>query len=77
MRVFSGKVVNGKVELPPGDLPEGAPVAIVATDESEPVTLTPEQEQEQELTEALEAIARGEYIDGDDLMARLKARSSG
>lgn len=74
MKVITGKVVNGHVELPPGEIAEGATVAVVASDDSEPITLTPEQEQE--LTEAMEAIAQGEFVDGDELLARLKARHS-
>jgi hypothetical protein len=74
VKIVTGKVINGKVELPPGAIPEGATVAVVASDGSEPVTLT--KEHEQELTEAMEAIARGEFVDGDELLARLKARHS-
>ncbi len=72
MKVITGKVVNGKVELPSGAVAEGSSVAVVATDESEPVVLTPADERE--LTEAIEAIARGEYVDGDELLERLKTR---
>jgi len=72
MKVITGKVVNGRVELPPGEIAEGATVAVVTSDDSEPIVLTPEQEQA--LTEAMEAIARGEFVDGDELLARLKAR---
>lgn len=74
MKVITGKVVNGHVELPPGEIAEGATVVVVTSDDSEPISLTPEQEQE--LTEAMEAIARGEFVDGDELLARLKARHS-
>lgn len=72
MKIITGKVVDGKVELPPGEVPEGAPVAVVAIDDSEPVVLTAEQAREIEL--ALEEIARGEFVDGDELLARIKAR---
>jgi hypothetical protein len=72
VKVITGKVINGRVELPPGEIAEGATVVVVTADDSEPVTLTAEQEQE--LTEALEAVARGEFVDGDELLARLKAR---
>lgn len=74
MKVITGKVINGRVELPPGEVAEGSTVAVVVSDDSDPVRLS--KEEEQELTEALEAIARGEYIDGDELLARLKARHS-
>ena len=72
MKVITGKVVNGKVELPPGAVAEGSSVAVVASDESDPVVLSPAEEQE--LTEAMEAIARGEFVDGDELLERLKSR---
>lgn len=74
MKVITGKVVNGKVDLPPGEIPDGATVAVVTSDNSDPVELS--KEEEQELTKAIEAIARGEYIDGDELLTRLKARHS-
>ncbi|MEW6754010.1 MAG: hypothetical protein AB1505_23980 [Candidatus Latescibacterota bacterium] len=72
MKVITGKVVGGKVELPPGSLAEGESVAVVARDTSEPVVLSTAQEQE--LTQAFEAIARGDFVDGDELVQRLKAR---
>lgn len=75
MKVITGKVINGRVELPPGEIPDGATVAVVTSDDSEPLRLSPEEEQE--LTEAIQAIGRGEYIDGDELLARLKARHTG
>lgn len=47
-------------------------MAVVATDGSEPVVLSAAEEQE--LTEAMEAIARGEFVDADELLERLKTR---
>lgn len=72
MKVFTGKVVDGKVELPPGVLEEGVTVAIVAEDDSEPFTLTAEEQAE--LTESMQSIARGEWVDGDELLAELRTR---
>lgn len=72
MKVITGKVVDGKVELPPGVLDEGESVAILALDDAEPVVLSPEEQRE--LTDRLEAIARGDYIDGDEFLKELKAR---
>lgn len=66
MKVITGKVVDGKVELPPGVLDEGESVAILALDDAEPVVLSPEEQRE--LTDRLEAIARGDYIDGDEFL---------
>lgn len=46
MKVLSGTVVRGKVEVPKDVLAEGDRVAIVAVEPAEPVQLTPEQEAE-------------------------------
>ena len=72
MKLITGKVVDGRIEFPPGEIEEGATVGIVAFDDDEPVVLT--ESEEQQITEALEAIARGEYVDGDEFLAQLKAR---
>ena len=45
---------------------------VLAFDESEPVTLSPDDERE--LLDRLEAITRGEYVDGDEFLKKLKAR---
>jgi hypothetical protein len=72
VKIITGKVVDGKVELPPGEIADGATVAVVTSEDAEPVQLSAQEEQE--LTEAIEAIARGEFVDGDELLARLRAR---
>jgi hypothetical protein len=46
-----------------------------AEDSKEPVVLSPEEEAE--LSEAMEQIERGEYIDGDALLEDLRARNLG
>lgn len=73
--MITGTVVGGKVELPGDALGEGAHVAILAPDPDEPVALTADQEQE--LLSAMEAIRRGEYVNGTDLLAELRSRASG
>jgi hypothetical protein len=72
MKVITGTVVDGKVELPSDTLEEGAPVAILAPDPDEPITLT--EAEERDLLEAVEDIRRGEYVDGLDLLGELRSR---
>jgi hypothetical protein len=47
-------------------------VAVVTSDAAEPVVLSVEDELE--LADRVEAIARGEFVDGDEFMTKLKAR---
>lgn len=72
MKVMTGTVVNGRIEIPTEILSEGARVMIVAADSGELVRLT--QAEEQELFESAEQIRRGEYVDGDDLVRELRSR---
>ena len=71
MRVITGTVVDGKIELPADTLAEGAYVTVLAP-EAEPVHLSPAEERE--LLEALEQIHGGEYVDGDDLLLELRSQ---
>lgn len=75
MKVISGTVVNGKIDVPIDALAEGDRVAILAADSTEPIQLTPEQEDE--LVAAVEDIRRGKYVDGQDLVANLRRRTEG
>ena len=70
MKVMTGKVVDGKVDIP-ADLEEGSTVAILVPDEGG-FTLSPDEEQE--LAEAIAEIDRGEFVDGDALLAELRDR---
>jgi hypothetical protein len=72
MKVMTGTVVNGKIEVPPEALGEGAQVMIVAAEPGGLVRLTPAEEDE--LLAAAEEIRRGEYVDGDDLVRDLRSR---
>lgn len=69
MQVITGKVVNGKIEL---DVPleEGATVAVLAAEEG---AFHLDAAEEQELAGALAAINGGDFIDGHELLAQLKA----
>lgn len=73
MKVISGTVVSGKIEVPIDALAEGDRVAILARDSTEPIQLTPEQEDE--LVASVEDIRRGKYVDGQDLVSDLRRRT--
>lgn len=73
MKVSTGRVVHGKIELN-SPLEEGTPVAILAASESG-FSLT--SEEEDELADALASIHRGEYEDGHALLAELKGSKHG
>ena len=60
MKVISGTVVGGKVDVPEGALAEGDRVAIVVAEHEEPIQLTTEQEAE--LVTAVEDIRNGKYL---------------
>jgi hypothetical protein len=71
MRVLTGRVIDGKVEVG-CDVPDGTPVAVFAP-EDEPVVLTPAQHAE--LADALDEIHRGESEDGFALLREIKAQA--
>jgi len=73
MKVMSGKVVGGKVELPAQAVAEGEHVMIVAPQTGGPVRLTAEEEEE--LLQAMEEIRRGEYVEGTELIDEMRSRS--
>jgi hypothetical protein len=73
MKVISGTVVAGKVDVPADALAEGERVAILAMDSTEPIQLT--QEQEDELVAAVDDIRRGRYVDGPILVSELRGRA--
>ena len=75
MKVATGTVIDGRVEIPAQFVPEGAHVMILAAEAGDPVKLSPAEEDE--LTEAMEQIDRGEYIDGQALLDDLRARNLG
>lgn len=72
MKLVTAQVVDGRIEVPP-EIGDGSRVAILATDDEEPLTLSPSEEQE--LSEALAEIDTGRYVDGWTLLEELKAKS--
>jgi hypothetical protein len=71
MKVITGKVIDGRVELPPGEVADGELVAVLAFDRP-PAELSPEDEAE--LIDRFEAIARGEFVEEEDLLKQLRAQ---
>ncbi len=71
MKVITGTVVDGKIEVPAGALSDGESVAILARGSDEPIRLTAEQDEE--LSRAVEEIRRGKFVEGDELLAELRA----
>jgi hypothetical protein len=75
MKVMTGTVVDGKVELPAEFVSEGARVMILAPQTGEPARLSPAEEAE--LLEAAEQIKACEFVDGQALLDELRSRAVG
>ncbi len=69
MRIATGKVVAGRVELEGEPLEEGATVTVLVPDADETFELTDEEAAELEL--ALQQAARGELVDAADVLSEL------
>jgi hypothetical protein len=70
MRVTTGRVVNGKIEVPDEELTEGMLVTILAPEERGTFTLGPEAEAA--LLTSIEEGDRGEVISGEELLRELR-----
>ena len=71
MRIASGKVVGGRVELDT-DLPEGTSVTVLAPEGDE--TFEADPETEKMLLEAIAQCQRGETTPLSDFLAELRSR---
>ena len=71
MRIASGKVVDGRVELD-GELPEGASVTVLALEDDE--TFEADAETEKMLLEAIAQCDRGQTTPLTDLLSELRSR---
>ena len=71
MRIASGKVVGGRVELD-GDLPEGAAVTVLAHEGDE--TFEADPATEKMLLEAIAQCERGDTIPMTKLLSDLRGR---
>lgn len=70
MRVTTGKVVNGKIEVPGEELAEGMVVTILAPENRGTFTLSPEAEPA--LLASIEEADRGEVISAEELFRDLR-----
>jgi hypothetical protein len=70
MKIITGTVMNGRIEVPAG-LVDGTRVAILAPDD-EGFRLT--RDQEDELSSALAEIERGEFEDGAELLKEMRGK---
>jgi hypothetical protein len=70
MRVTTGRVVNGKIEVADEVLTEGMMVTIMAPEGRRIFTLGPEAEAA--LLASIEEADRGEVISGEELMRELR-----
>lgn len=75
MKLITGTVVEGKVEIPPETLAEGASVTVLVPEAGGPLGLRADEEEA--LVQAMEEIRRGEYVDGVDLLQEIRSRSRG
>ena len=71
MRIASGKVVGGRVEVD-GELPEGASVTVLALDGDE--TFEVDAETEQMLLQAIAQCEKGQTTPMADLLSELRSR---
>jgi len=69
MRVTTGTVVNGRIEVPGEGLPEGAEVTILSPEDQEAFTLGAEAEAA--LLARIEEAERADVISSDELLREL------
>ena len=70
MKIVTGKVVHGRVEVPADVVAEGSLVTMLVSEPEEGFELSPELEDE--LVDAMAEAERGEFVDGWKLLRELK-----
>ena len=70
MRIATGKVVRGKLELDGDSLEEGSTVTVLVAEEDETFELTPDEEAA--LEESLGQAAQGRFVDAEALLRDLR-----
>lgn len=70
MKILTGKVVHGRIDVPEDLLEEGTIVTMLVRDEEEGFELPPELEDE--LVAAMAEADRGETVEGWQLLQELK-----
>ena len=69
MRVLTGRVVAGRIEVDDPLPPEGSVVTIYATDDSRPFTVTPAEEAA--LLKSIAEADRGDVVPANELLKEL------
>jgi hypothetical protein len=70
MRIATGKVIEGRIQIEGEPLEEGATVTVLVPEGSERFELTPDEAAE--LDESLREVARGEFLDSASLLRELR-----
>jgi hypothetical protein len=70
MKIVTGRVVHGRIEVPEDLLKEGSMVTMLVPEEEAGFELSPELEEE--LLEAMAEADRGDTVDGWQLLRELK-----
>ena len=70
MRIATGKVVQGRLELDGDPLEEGVTVTVLVPEADETFELTPDEEVA--LEKSLRQAARGEFIEAEALLRELR-----
>jgi hypothetical protein len=70
VRIATGKVVHGKLELEGDSLEEGATVTVLVPEPDETFELTAEEEAA--LEESLQQAAHGQFVDAEALLRELR-----
>ncbi len=72
MKIVTGKVVGGKIEVEGERLKEGSTVTVLAQEDDETFELTAEQEAE--LSRRIQAVESGRFVNGDELLDELSRK---
>jgi len=69
MKLVTGKVVAGRIEIEGERLKEGSTVTVLAQEDDERFELTADQEAE--LARRIQSVESGQFVDGDELLTEL------
>jgi len=72
IKIVTGKVVGGKIEVEGERLKEGSTVTVLAQEDDETFELTAEQEAE--LSRRIQAVESGRFVNGDELLDELSRK---
>jgi hypothetical protein len=70
MRIATGKVIHGRLELEGDSLEEGSTVTVLVPEPDETFELTPDEEVA--LEESLKEAAQGQFVDAEALLRELR-----